>query len=290
MTYPDAYPDPAYVVTAITELTPISSPWGIQDAATVFFDYNGLALITDGCSQEGMKNCSATCSDVNKVFASPSNFQNCLAYPSILQHVSSGNATEAESNVAQRYAIDATQTNVTRLVGSCFSGYQNACLSDPRCQCYLDLDFVNSECGWTHILKGNDIFPLTYPYPNGTVLQCFHALCISVDITVNQDLGCGVGVYISYHMQAVLSLAIFISRVQTSERLIIEFQTQCYFMSAIQIASIVVMEAGLLGSTNLQQLSNNYNLIIVVCLGGTLPITFVLFCLRAADKKSWELS
>lgn len=146
MTYPDAYPDPAYLVTAITELTPISSPWGIQDAATVFFDYNGLALITDGCSEEGMKNCSATCSDVNKVFASPSNFQNCLAYPSILQHVSSGNATEAESNVAQRYAIDATRTNVTRLVGSCISGYQNACLSDPRCQRYLDLGFVNSEC------------------------------------------------------------------------------------------------------------------------------------------------
>lgn len=71
---------------------------------------------------------------------------------------------------------------------------------------------------------------------------------------------------------------------------VIEFQkAQCYFMSSIQIASIVVMKAGLLGSTNLQQLSNNYNLIVVVCLGGTLPITFVLFRLRAAGKKSWEL-
>ena len=71
---------------------------------------------------------------------------------------------------------------------------------------------------------------------------------------------------------------------------VIEFQkAQCYFMSAIQIASIVLMEAGLLGSTNLQQLANNYNLITVVCLGGTLPITFVLFRLRAAGKKSWEL-
>lgn len=79
------------------------------------------------------------------------------------------------------------------------------------------------------------------------------------------------------HMDALITAAI-------------EYQkAQCYFKSAIQIASIVVMEAGLLGSTNLQQLSNKYNLIVVVCLGGTLPITFVLFRLRAAGKKSWEL-
>lgn len=328
MAYPDAYPEPTYSVTAITELTPLSSPWGIQDAATVFFEYNGLALTADGCSEEGTKNCSATCSEVNKIFASPSNFHNCLAYPTILQHMSGGNITEAERNVAQRYAVDTTQTNVTMVVGSCISGYQNACLSDPRCGHYLDYHHVVSECGWTQTLKSNDTFPLTYPYPNGTVLQCLQALCISVDTTVNQDLGGGVGVYISYYMQAVLSLAIFallafwhirlyfmclvvpagppefrrasvsvrkvyISLAKHMDALItavIEFQkAQCYFMSSIQIASMVVMEAGLLDSTNLQQLSNNYNLIIVVCLGGTLPITFVLFWLRAAGKQSWEL-
>lgn len=194
MAYPDAYPDPTYLVTKITEITPISSPWGIQDAATVFFDYNGLGLMTDGCLEDGAKNCSATCSDVSKVFASPSNFQNCLAYPTILQHISSGNATEAEMNVAKRYVIDTNQTSVTTALGSCVSGYQNACLSDPCCRHFLDYRFVTSECAWTNTLKSDDTFPLTYPYPNGTVLQCFHALCISVDTTVNQDLGGGVGV------------------------------------------------------------------------------------------------
>ena len=194
MAYPDEYPDPTDPVTTVTELTPLSSPWGIQDAATTFFGYNGLALIKDGCSEEGRNNCSATCSDVNKIFASPSNFQNCLAYPTIVQHISGGNATEAERDIAQRYAINTTQTNVSMVVGSCISGYQNACLSDPRCETYLDYDFVISECGWTQTLKSNDTFLFTYPYPHGTVLQCFHALCISVDTTVNQDLGGGVGV------------------------------------------------------------------------------------------------
>lgn len=48
---------------------------------------------------------------------------------------------------------------------------------------------------------------------------------------------------------------------------VIEFQkAQGYFMSAIQIASIVVMEAGVLGLTNLQQPSGIHNFIVVVCL------------------------
>ncbi len=88
MIYPNEYPDPTYSVTAIAELIPLSSQWGIHDAAKVFFDYNGLALITDGCSEEGTKKCSTACSDVNKIVASPSNVQNRLAYPIIQHHMS----------------------------------------------------------------------------------------------------------------------------------------------------------------------------------------------------------
>ena len=70
----------------------------------------------------------------------------------------------------------------------------------------------------------------------------------------------------------------------------IEFQkAQCFFMCAIQIASIIVIKAGTLGATNLTQLIRTFYFIVALSFGGSIPPTFLLFQLHALKKKSWEL-
>ena len=71
---------------------------------------------------------------------------------------------------------------------------------------------------------------------------------------------------------------------------LVEFhKAQCFFMSTIQIASIVVASAGLLEAANLQQVYNNYRMITSPCYGGSIPVTLVLLRLHTAKHKSWEL-
>jgi hypothetical protein len=70
----------------------------------------------------------------------------------------------------------------------------------------------------------------------------------------------------------------------------VDFQrAQCFFMLALQMAGLIMLfhKGKDLGSSSLQQLTNNYHLIGCLSLGGTLPVSFLLACLHIADRRSW---
>lgn len=60
-------------------------------------------------------------------------------------------------------------------------------------------------------------------------------------------------------------------------------------MLALQMAALVILfhNGKSLGSSSLQQISNNYHLIGCLSLGGILPVSFLLACLHIADRRSW---
>ena len=68
---------------------------------------------------------------------------------------------------------------------------------------------------------------------------------------------------------------------------VVEFQkSQCYFMIPIQIAAIISIKTGGLDAETLQQVFNNYAFLMVLSIGGYLPITLILFVLRTLGYKS----
>ena len=71
---------------------------------------------------------------------------------------------------------------------------------------------------------------------------------------------------------------------------LIEFhKAQCFFMLAIQAASLIARHGPLLDRSNLQQIYNDSAFIEVLSVGGHLPISFVLYTIRTAGHKSWYL-
>ena len=71
---------------------------------------------------------------------------------------------------------------------------------------------------------------------------------------------------------------------------LIEFhKAQCFFMLAIQAASLIAKHGTLLDRSDLQQIHNDSAFINVLSVGGHLPITFVLYTIRTTGHKSWYL-
>jgi hypothetical protein len=66
-------------------------------------------------------------------------------------------------------------------------------------------------------------------------------------------------------------------------------RAQCFFMLALQMAALIILfhKGKGLGSSSLQQVTNNYYLIGCHSLGGTLPVSFLLACLHITDRRSW---
>ena len=68
---------------------------------------------------------------------------------------------------------------------------------------------------------------------------------------------------------------------------LIEFhKAQCFFMLAIQAASLIAKRGNLLDRSSLQQIHNDNTFIDVLSIGGHLPIIFVLHTLRTTGHKS----
>ena len=72
----------------------------------------------------------------------------------------------------------------------------------------------------------------------------------------------------------------------------IEFhKAQCYFMIAVQMACLITVNQDLryLASKNLQQIFNNFRVIRILCYGGSIPTTFILYQLRMSGHISREI-
>ncbi|KAL8752719.1 MAG: hypothetical protein Q9184_005650 [Pyrenodesmia sp. 2 TL-2023] len=69
-----------------------------------------------------------------------------------------------------------------------------------------------------------------------------------------------------------------------------EFQkAQCFFMIAVQVAAIIVVQRGGFDAKNLQQLSNSFSATTLVTICGYLPVVFTLLNLHGAGKCSWYI-
>lgn len=69
-----------------------------------------------------------------------------------------------------------------------------------------------------------------------------------------------------------------------------EFQkAQCFFMIAVQVAAIIVVQRGGFEAKNLQQLSNSFSATTLVAICGYLPVVFALLNLHGAGKCSWYI-
>ena len=69
---------------------------------------------------------------------------------------------------------------------------------------------------------------------------------------------------------------------------VVDFQkSQCYFMLPIQISALISINTGGLSAETLQQVFNNYAFLMVLSIGGFLPVTLILFVLRTLGYKSF---
>lgn len=69
-----------------------------------------------------------------------------------------------------------------------------------------------------------------------------------------------------------------------------EFQkAQCFFMIAVQVAAIIIVQRGGFEAKYLQQLSNSFSATTLVAICGYLPVVFTLLNLHGAGKCSWYI-
>ena len=113
----------------------LPSPTTLQVAAFAYSLYNGTRLTQGGCAQEdGSKNCSAACGNMTQVFSSMDTFQNCLAFPTINNILSSVDTTDEYKDLAREYGITGEDTNasfgVVDQISTCLASY---CSDSSNC-------------------------------------------------------------------------------------------------------------------------------------------------------------
>ena len=209
--------------STLTLIPNLPSPTSLQVAAAAYSLSNGTALAVGGCSQQdGTNNCAAACTDLTQVFSDVRTFQNCLAFPTITQILSTINVTDEFKSTAAAYGIamtdNVTTFNVKENIGKCLAGY---CNSSPTCYEFRTPDSACYNLSMSTVTS--KIFPITldgYDYENETsfyqdantvrselaqnfsvsinrgTLGCIQALCENVKrtATVDTDIG-GIGVY-----------------------------------------------------------------------------------------------
>ncbi|KAI9672975.1 MAG: hypothetical protein M1817_003139 [Caeruleum heppii] len=347
----------------IQELSNTSRVYTLEDAAFTFTRYNGTALETEGCLAPSWdpnrgRTCSEACQDVRQVFGSPQTFQNCLALPTLVNHLASSNASSVDRAIASAYGISRDHLrisgNVVGTVTKCFGNYIDSLPDDlsvnglrkslpgapiPAVDTVDTLladkgpDALRDACSpllaassstRSFDIRSGSGEDEPHQRPTST---CIRTLCrvATSRATVNFDIA-GIGVYISYFIQAACTLVgwtllnmwdiclYWLRRQQKDEsdraeagrardrsdmlreyqdRLIealFEFhKAQCFFTLAIQIAALIVIHSNSFEAATLQDISNNYAFLSVLSWGGHVPITFLLLTLRGVGLDSWYL-
>ncbi|KAG7005482.1 hypothetical protein G7Y79_00019g046620 [Physcia stellaris] len=323
-------------LSLIPILQSVNAPCSLNHAAAMFERGNGtnfsqgtFSSSTWDCQDiDWVFNSTSDCKDIDWVFNSPENFLYCLSLPSLLLENQEGLISPDDQGLLAG-ELDIVEKNdlgaviVTNITG-CFKGYIRTCQNEPLCsEAYGKLK-IDDHC--QNFLSSTDSFPISSNGSHGTE-DCIDALCKSITATASTDI-IGIGVFISYFLQAGCALSAFavpilwdfglyyvvlfafrykdgyikarerafrIHQRQTKhrDRLIpplVEFhKTQCFFMFAVQVSAIASLNARLFGATSLQQLRNNYCVVTVLAFGGFVPITFVLLELRRLHQNSWYM-
>ena len=97
---------------------------------------NGTGLVEGGClQQDNTTDCGIACTNLTQVFSDARTFQNCLAFPTITEILSTVAISEDYEKNASHYGITAAKDNTTASsvknnILNCLAGYYNATFTD----------------------------------------------------------------------------------------------------------------------------------------------------------------
>ena len=301
---------------------PVSPIFSLQDALSIWDpfaaqpDDSQAILYTNGCIQtDGTRNCTAACLDPTQAFRTLESLHNCLIYAGIADLYAHQALSSNDTKVADDFKIQRSDWNssLSQSIKSTITGcFNDHCTSSSSCTAFASSVFWgSSEDGAFNIFGINGEAALLCRY-------------IAQPVVLNSDIG-GIGVYSSYCIQSALALlgtflvllwgwgvdyvyfsfmvgigsidgtepANVLSETFRKRRLahltatLTDFQkAQCFFMLAVNIAAQASKTYGGLTPVSLQELYDNYSILAIVAISGSLPITTTLLALHMVDMTS----
>lgn len=279
-----------------------------------------IILYTNGCKQTNATfNCTVACQDNSQAFQTLETLHNCLYYIGISDAYARQALTNHDTKLADDLGIQRSESNssvsqqVNSTITACFDAYYDGSLGYGKPIWIPDWE-----------LHFND----TYDFQDHYFGDGIDDLCAYIaPPTLNADIG-GIGVYVSYWIQSGLailgtflvllwgwgtnyirilnirgrhgnnvakpaqgtSLTFETRRLAHLTAALTDFQkAQCFFMLAVNIAALANKANGGLLPVSLQQLYDNYSLLLVVAISGYLPVTTTLLALHMVDMISGYL-
>ena len=175
-------------LSTLSTLSALPSPTSLQVAAVAYSLYNGTRLVRNGCAQgDGSKNCTAACQNMTQVFTSMDTFQNCLAFPTINNILSTANTTNEYRELAREYGITGEDPNssfgVVNQITSCLASY---CSDSSKCYAFGQQPYqaVGSDmsCSYLQDLNRFPISLLYFPYDRHILFESCDANAATVYI------------------------------------------------------------------------------------------------------------
>ena len=191
ISFPTPVPVPVLSPIRIFASSDSSPLFSVQDALSIFSGYDNTnlpsentvqrpgTLFRSGCVVDGILNCTAACQDVNRVFADPHTFQNCMVVASL-------------TVLGPTVTLDA---NSTALVEE-FSIH----IDEPDFQSLASgVNQTIQDCLQQYLGNSSESFPQVWPWyevANGSEsgnFPTFPGFCDNLKVPLNADVG-GIGV------------------------------------------------------------------------------------------------
>ncbi|CAH0019090.1 unnamed protein product [Clonostachys rhizophaga] len=275
-----------------------------------------IMLFSAGCElDDGVRNCPIACNDTTHFFGSLETFYNCAALASISYWARNTSFyyinDEAESNASAIMGAGSLATFDDRSVLDLFIGCaQESC----------DRDGLSVPCDRAirSLSKDKSSSP--------EIFAAMANFCPSIEAEINPDIF-GPGVLISYLLQASFSIALYLAvklftfYIQFSEKprkrkpftltriktmiwpdnsamsrtsvaiasTLVEFQeAQCWFVFAVQIASILQIVVNSQEGTFWGEIILNAAVAYHISLNGMLPMFLIQICLHNEGIRNWH--
>ncbi|KAI9793171.1 MAG: hypothetical protein M1833_000811 [Piccolia ochrophora] len=308
--------------------SPTPSPLSLQYVAKEISENDGLVLALRGCRNASGLACNDACGNVNRIFQSPRYFMNCMAYPTLSLGFDEGSEEMVRFGIVfnDTSTIKKYRTAVTSCFKG-YASYLPACVDPTASDCPLSAcgDFLDADNPMTYPMSryrygtGMSVSDCINAFCDG----------VGETASVNVDVGGVGVYASYYMQTGIVLLGVVMLNFwqfgiarrivklfrkgfkrgqdplsksqqikqpppdQHKDRLIealVDFQrAQCYFMMAIQTASIVGTKRGGLEAETLQEIYVNYKFLNILSVGGFAPSAFVLFELWMVDYKSWYM-
>ena len=287
--------------------------------STIFNAYSSTGVYMNGCLVNDTNDCSWACTRPAEVFANIFTFQNCFHYPNISIRIRENSVQNQTLDTLKAWKFNGdneTIANVTNTLNACYIAAYNERHKSKK----IDAD---SDIGFPDICR--DINSFVNPDVGGSGVNfplsswhCYTTKSYRMQIYISYWMQSGIALAGAFLLEMTSSWIYWLFKIplllrdqhkQTARdrahfyqdwlrvkhfpvviAALVEFQkVQCYFLLAVMIAALVVLKTGTLLVSNLQQISNNYSLMNLIATSGSLPVTFILFCLHCHGKRSWYL-